>query len=152
MDEQPPSPCEFDPDHLLLRLETTLTADGAAAEAFIERIMALVGELGCAPGREPDVQLALEEALTNAIVHGCRRDPTKQIECRVLCDREHGMLIVVRDPGPGFDPAAVPSPLVGENLFATHGRGIFLINQMVDQVDFARGGTEIRMRVKRSGS
>jgi serine/threonine-protein kinase RsbW len=107
-----------------------------------------VTNLGCASGRESEVRLALEEALTNAVVHGCRNDPTKEIQCCVLCDQERGMLIVVRDPGPGFDPALVPSPIVGENLFATHGRGIFLINQLVDQVCFERGGTEIHMRIK----
>jgi len=56
------------------------------------------------------------------------------------------MLIVVRDPGEGFDPTAVPSPVDGENVFATHGRGIFLINQLMDDVRYEHGGTEIRMR------
>jgi serine/threonine-protein kinase RsbW len=57
------------------------------------------------------------------------------------------MLIVVRDPGPGFDPASIPSPVTGQNLFSTGGRGIFLINQLMDEVRFEKGGTEIRMRV-----
>ena len=52
---------------------------------------------------------------------------------------------VVRDPGPGFDPAQIPSPVVGQNLFSTGGRGIYLINQLMDEVRFERGGTEIHM-------
>ncbi len=147
MSDQPPTRCRFDAGKLLLRLERTLTADGRAASALIDRIMDLVADLGCAAGREDDVRLALDEALTNAIAHGCRGDATKQIQCSVFCDQERGMLIIVRDPGAGFDPAKVPSPLVGENLFASHGRGIFLINRMVDQVCFERGGTEIHMRI-----
>ena len=55
---------------------------------------------------------------------------------------------VVRDPGPGFDPASIPSPIMGENIYATHGRGIFLINQLVDEVQFERNGAEIHMRFK----
>jgi anti-sigma regulatory factor (Ser/Thr protein kinase) len=57
------------------------------------------------------------------------------------------MLIVIRDPGPGFDPKDIPSPIHGQNIFSTHGRGIFLINQLVDDVHYEKGGTEIHMRV-----
>lgn len=148
MDERPPPSCEFDAGELLLRLETTLRADHEAASELIDRIMALVTDMGCAAGREWEIRLALDEALTNAIVHGCGGDSGKEVQCSVHCDKERGMLIVVRDPGPGFDPASVPSPVVGENLYRSHGRGIYLINQLVDQVRFERGGTEIHMRVK----
>lgn len=55
------------------------------------------------------------------------------------------MLIVVRDPGPGFDPTNLPSPVMGKNLYAHGGRGIYLINELMDEVSIARGGTEIRM-------
>jgi serine/threonine-protein kinase RsbW len=55
-------------------------------------------------------------------------------------------LIVVRDPGPGFRPDSLPNPVVGENLFSSHGRGIYMINQLMDEVSFRRGGTEIHMR------
>jgi anti-sigma regulatory factor (Ser/Thr protein kinase) len=58
------------------------------------------------------------------------------------------MLIVVRDPGPGFDPDQIPSPIQGQNLYSTGGRGIYLINQLMDEVRFEKGGTEIHM-VKR---
>jgi serine/threonine-protein kinase RsbW len=63
-------------------------------------------------------------------------------------DQQRGILIVVRDPGPGFDPGTIPNPCVGENVYSNHGRGIFLINQLMDEVKFARNGTEIHM-VKR---
>jgi serine/threonine-protein kinase RsbW len=58
------------------------------------------------------------------------------------------MLIVVRDPGPGSDPAAIPSPTHGQNIFAEHGRGIYLINQLMDELEVKREGaaTEIHMR------
>lgn len=148
MDGQTPDSCEFHAGELLLRLEMTLKADHAAAEALIDRIMDTVTEMGCAAGKEWDIRLALEEALLNAIEHGCGGDSTKEVQCSVACDHERGMLIVVRDPGPGFDPASVPSPIVGQNLYASRGRGIYLINQLVDHVRFERGGTEIHMRVK----
>jgi serine/threonine-protein kinase RsbW len=58
------------------------------------------------------------------------------------------MLIIVRDPGTGFDPHEIPNPVRGESVFADHGRGIFLINQLMDEVKFLKNGTEIHM-VKR---
>lgn len=148
MSEHPVTSCEFDPTKLILRLDVTFPADPKAAGSLLEQVMDRVTEMGCATGKEAEVRLALDEALTNAIVHGCKRDPTKTVQCLVLCDEERGMLIVVRDSGPGFDPASIPSPTVGQNVFATHGRGIFLINQLVDEVRFERGGTEIHMRIK----
>jgi serine/threonine-protein kinase RsbW len=68
------------------------------------------------------------------------------VEFCVACDQMRGLLIVVRDPGPGFDPASIPNPTIGENIFSEHGRGIFLVNQLMDEVYFERGGTEIHMR------
>ena len=148
MSEQPLTRCEFDADNLLLRLDVTLAATSEAVCDLITQIMETVQKMGCAAGKEDQIRLALNEALANAVVHGCQKDPTKTIQCCVACDEARGMLIVVRDPGPGFDPASIPSPIVGENLFATHGRGVFFINQMVDEVRFEKGGAEIHMRFK----
>jgi serine/threonine-protein kinase RsbW len=66
----------------------------------------------------------------------------------VGCDDERGILIIVRDPGTGFSPEAIPGCTVGENVYSNHGRGIFLINQLMDEVQFRKNGTEIHM-VKR---
>jgi serine/threonine-protein kinase RsbW len=99
----------------------------------------------CITGREDAIELALTEALANAVVHGAKADPSQIIECDVACDEERGMLIVVRDPGKGFDPQNIPNPIQGENIFSNHGRGIYLINQLMDEVKFAKNGTEIHM-------
>ena len=63
----------------------------------------------------------------------------------MACDPECGLLIVVRDPGPGFDPTSIPSPVNGHNVLRHSGRGIYLISQLMDEVSFERGGSEIRM-------
>jgi serine/threonine-protein kinase RsbW len=110
--------------------------------------MEAVRSMKCVDGKEDAIELALQEALANAVVHGAKEDPSKIVECLVACDEQRGILIIVRDPGPGFDPNAIPSCTIGENLFSNHGRGIFLINQLMDEVKFAKNGTEIHM-VKR---
>ena len=107
--------------------------------------MKVVRETNCAIGSEDDVELALSEALANAVVHGAGSDPSKIVECDVACDEEHGLLIVVRDPGRGFDPKKIADPCFGENIYASHGRGIYLINQLMDEVEFRKNGTEIHM-------
>jgi len=53
--------------------------------------------------------------------------------------------MIVRDPGIGFDVNSIPSPIHGQNVFSTGGRGIYLINCLMDEVHFLQGGTEIRM-------
>jgi len=146
--DRPPTH-EFDSGQLIVRVLHRLPADVNLISPVVEEVMRVVKDMGCAAGQEFDIELALREALANAIKHGGGNDPSKQIECCVACDRERGMLIVVRDPGSGFDPDELPSPVQGRNLLSTHGRGIFLINQLMDEVRFEKGGTEIHM-VKRA--
>jgi serine/threonine-protein kinase RsbW len=147
MPGEPLTSCEFNSDKLLVKLDVTLPGEIKVISPFIDRVMAIIREMGCAAGREFEIELALNEALSNAIKHGSAHDPSKQIQCCVACDHERGMLIIVRDPGPGFDPASIPNPVVGQNIFATGGRGIYLINELMDEVRFEKGGTEIHMRM-----
>ena len=95
------------------------------------------------------VELALEEALANAIRHGCSGDCGKQLQCCVSIDDNGEIMIVVRDPGAGFDPGTIPDPLAAENVLKPSGRGIFLINELMDEVAFADGGREVQMRKRR---
>ncbi|HEY7099425.1 MAG TPA: ATP-binding protein [Terriglobales bacterium] len=138
----------FEADKLILQLKVTLAADKAAVDPVVQGIMSIVRQMQCAVGKEDSIELAISEALANAVVHGCRSDPSKIIECDVACDETRGMLIVVRDPGPGFDPNVLPSPVQGQNIYSNHGRGIYLINQLMDEVEFQKNGTEIHMLKK----
>lgn len=99
-----------------------------------------------------DVQLALEEALINAIRHGCKNDATKQVQCAVTFDEAGELVVVIKDPGPGFDPTAVPDPLAGDGLFRGSGRGVFLINQLMDTVEYADEGRKVLMRKRPEAS
>lgn len=136
---------DFNSDALDLKLKMEIPADADRIDDVVQGIMKMVGAMSCAHGHEQEIELALQEALANAILHGAGNDPRKSVECRVACEQEHGMLIIVSDPGEGFDPASVPNPLRAENVYSNHGRGIFLINRLMDQVEFKRGGAEIHM-------
>jgi serine/threonine-protein kinase RsbW len=140
--------CEFDSSKLMVKVDVKLPGHVGAISPFVLSVMGVVKEMGCAAGREFEIEQALREALNNAIEHGSGHDPSKEIQCCVACDHTRGMLIVVRDPGPGFDPGSIPSPIEGKNIFSEGGRGIYLINQLMDEVHFEKGGTEIHMRMK----
>ncbi len=138
--------CEFDTRSLILQLDLSISATKNAVAPFVEKVMAIVKQMGCAEGKEFEIETSLIEALANAITHGAGDDPDKQIQVCVACDEERGMLIIVRDPGGGFDPEQIPNPVRGKNVYSEHGRGIYLINQLMDEVRFEGGGTEIHMR------
>lgn len=129
-----------------MHFEVTLPADITSISPVVGWVMRLVGELEKAKGKEFEIEMALREALANAVLHGCKADPTKKVEISVTGDREQGITIVVCDPGSGFDPASVPSPDEDSHLHSDHGRGIFLITRMMDEVTHERNGTVIRMR------
>ena len=128
------------------KLDVTIPANPNAINGVVDGVMQIAREMKCAEGNEYQIELALREALANAVVHGCNNDANKKVECCVACTENSDVMIIVRDPGAGFDPKAVPNPLAPENLSSHHGRGIYLINQLMDEVSFERNGAEIRMR------
>jgi serine/threonine-protein kinase RsbW len=129
----------------LLQLDMRLPAQREAVDPAVQQIMQEVRKTGCVEGKEDDIELALSEALANAVVHGCQCDPAKTVECYVVCDEVRGLVIVVRDPGNGFDPTVVPVPTEAQNIYSNHGRGVYLMNQLMDEVQFHKNGTEIHM-------
>ena len=91
------------------------------------------------------IMLALSEAATNAIVHGNKQDPGKEVV--ITSHLSESILVVsVKDEGEGFDPTALPDPLQEENLMKESGRGVFLIEQYADHVSFEEGGTRLNMK------
>lgn len=121
-----------------------------AAVGSITTVMDEVMEVGekteCFKGKELEIETALREALANAVVHGCKNNQQESVNVSVSCDQDREIRMVVRDSGCGFDPDSIPDPTEHKHLHATHGRGLFLIQQFMDEVRHQRGGTEIFMR------
>src|SRR5437588_3623203 len=95
---------------------------------------------------DADIEMALHEGLANAVIHGNGENPCKRIyvECRCYMDGE--VSITIRDEGPGFDSSSVGDPTLLENRLFTHGRGIYLMKTLMDEVSFEEGGSVVRMR------
>jgi serine/threonine-protein kinase RsbW len=128
---------------------------------FIDLVQGMAEDL-CSVSRlgrkaRANLGLAVREAVVNAIKHGNLLQEGKRV--LVIFRSQPGKLVVsVRDQGAGFDPNRVKNPVAPENIFSSHGRGIFFMNAFVDDITFIRlpsGGMEVRMekRVgrKRSG-
>ena len=90
------------------------------------------------------VHLALEEAFINAVRHGNKMDPSKQIKIDYSISNDK-IEISVTDEGSGFKPNSVPDPRCGENIYKTDGRGLFLISSYMDVVDFNKTGNCVHM-------
>ena len=105
---------------------------------------AALTELGERPDRDA-VELALHEALTNAIGHGNQESIFKSVRVTLARCNSGAVMVAVKDCGMGFDASRVPDPL-GDGLMSERGRGIFLMRQLVAAVDFVCDqGTEVRL-------
>jgi serine/threonine-protein kinase RsbW len=130
----------------LLEMEARIPSEFRFIAPEIDRIVRLLEESRCAVGNEDAIELALQEALNNALVHGNGLDPGKQIRIRCRCEPDEGVSLIVTDQGQGFDPNTVPNPLLPERLHLDHGRGLYLMKALMDRVHFERGGTEVHLR------
>ncbi len=95
------------------------------------------------------VKLALEEALTNAIKHGNRFAPGKQVTVDFYVGPDE-IRVTICDEGRGFSPDRVPDPTLDENLEKPHGRGIMLMRAYMSEVRFSDDGKCVTM-IKRRG-
>jgi serine/threonine-protein kinase RsbW len=123
----------------------TIPADSEAIPPVTDAIAEALIRLEVPEQKRFEIGLATQEALANAIEHGCNSDPSKEVRCRCSCDLNGRILIVVTDPGPGFRFDSVSNPWVGPNLYADHGRGVYLIRQLMDDVQFEGGGNQVKM-------
>src|ERR1700747_3424355 len=102
----------------LLQIDAWVPSEITAISPLVERLMRLIEGSRCITGQETAVELALREALNNAVVHGNRLDAHKLVHVRCRCKVGKGISITVSDQGQGFDPSAVPNPLSVNNLEA----------------------------------
>ena len=135
--------------HQVVRVEFT------SGFEMLDFVQVVSDHIAQAVGLDEDAQhwvgVAIRESVINAIKHGNRHDADKRVVVEFTTEKRADvleLLISVRDQGDGFDPAQVANPLAEENLLKSSGRGIFLIQNFMDDVQLRRmpqGGMEIRM-------
>jgi serine/threonine-protein kinase RsbW len=132
------------------RFIVSIPADAGAISGVVDRVGRELEEREWRRDDIAAVQIALTEALANAVRHGCRGDISKRVQCSVDCVESNEVVIVVRDSGGGFDPRRLPDPLDPANAFKSSGRGIFLMRVFMDEVVFGNGGREVQMRKRKA--
>ena len=138
-------PCDFQDVHL--EIHSTLDA--------LDLVQAVTEHIARRVGLDEEAlhwtTMAVRESVINAIVHGNKGDSAKLvfIDFAATPDSDpDGLIVRVRDQGPGFDPGRLNDPLTPDNVLKASGRGIFLIRQFMDHVSVERarqGGMEVRM-------
>jgi serine/threonine-protein kinase RsbW len=125
------------------RVESVAEAAASVADA--------ARRLGFAEDALFGIDMAVREAVTNAVLHGNGGDESKPVELG-LSGTDAGLVVTVRDRGEGFDPGQVADPTREENLLKASGRGILFMRTFMDEVDWRRhpdGGTVVRMTKKK---
>jgi serine/threonine-protein kinase RsbW len=128
-----------------LELKRSLPSKVAAISPFVDRLMLLFRKCGCVSEGESEVEIALREALANAIIHGNHENSGKHVHVRCRCEPTE-ISIAVKDEGSGFDVDRISDPTAPENTRSAHGRGIYLMKALMDEVRFEEGGVVVHMR------
>lgn len=95
-------------------------------------------------GHYGNIIIAVTEAVNNAITHGNKKDIDKKVFLRFMTAKE-GLSIVVSDEGPGFNFDNLPDPTAPENLEMEHGRGVFLMRALADNIEFENNGSSVKL-------
>src|SRR5579872_5575126 len=97
-------------------LSVGFPAQPEAIGGVTDAITGILIDLKVPEQKQLEIALAVQEALVNAVVHGCKSDPSKQVRCRLQSDPLGRIVITVTDPGPGFSPDLLSDPKRQENL------------------------------------
>ncbi len=112
----------------------------------LREVEKLIDEISVQYSLESDmygkVLIASIEAVNNSIVHGNRSNPEKIVAIGVENNNEK-LRILIQDEGPGFDYDHIPDPTAPENIENIHGRGVFLMNHLSDEVNFLDNGAGV---------
>ena len=131
-----------------VELRQSLPSQVAIISRFVDQLMRFIARFRNGDGSELDIEIALREALANAIVHGNQESPRKRVYVTCRCTTDGEVSITVEDEGQGFDSKAVLDPTTPENRLLTYGRGIHLMKTLMDEVRFERGGAVVHIRKK----
>ena len=129
-----------------LEFQYSLPSIVTVVSQVVNALIARISSLGVDEGAKDDIAIALQEALLNAVVHGNKQDPYKRVYVALRCGLDGEVRITIRDEGAGFDVGSVPGPTAPEHVFSEHGRGIFLMRNLMDEVLFEQGGSVVHMR------
>jgi serine/threonine-protein kinase RsbW len=133
-----------------VELRQSLPSRAGAISSFVDQLMRFIRFFmekgGTAKEAEEEIEIAISEALANAVIHGNHENHEKQVHVACRCSMDGEVMISVRDEGEGFDSRVVPDPTEAQRLLLSHGRGLHLMKALMDEVSFEENGKVVRMR------
>jgi len=120
-----------------------------AVAPMVDRVLALAKDAALSAEQRDNLAVAVAEALSNAAVHGNRLHPVHTVRVMVLVTPRECVVVEVADLGPGFDATQVGDPTHPARVLMPGGRGIFLMRQLVDRVEYNEAGNRVRLTVER---
>ena len=140
-----PSSSQSSPSFSFVGLRNTLPSDVNIISPFVDQLGRFISKYRIAEGDHVEIELALREALVNAVVHGNQENPQKRVYVNCRCTLDGQVSIRIEDEGNGFEHEAVSDPTSPDNRLRTHGRGIYLIRTLMDHVEFEQGGSVVHI-------
>jgi len=125
-------------------LQFAFPGESAAIPAARDRILDFLRERGVHEPEEIDILVALQEALINAVIHGCKNDPSQVVRCSIGMEPQ-AVTIVIHDPGAGFDIATSTDLSEDGTNLTQHGRGILLMRGLMDEVSYSNHGSQLKL-------
>jgi serine/threonine-protein kinase RsbW len=125
-------------------MKETIANDSHLLKEISKKLIAALKEKGVKEDIIFDVHVGFEEALRNAMIHGNKSNPDKKVLIETIVT-DSSVTICVEDEGEGFDPKELPDPTLDENLLRESGRGVYLINHLMDEVRYEQGGRRVVM-------
>jgi serine/threonine-protein kinase RsbW len=130
--------------HVHEKIEFELPSDLALMNGVLEYLQERVAKLGLIRPERSNLFVALDEAFVNAVKHGNKNDPTKLLKITAELSPKEAAF-TVEDEGEGFDIREIPNPCDPGNLFRTSGRGVLLIYNIMDEVEYNAQGNRVKM-------
>jgi len=130
--------------HVHEKIEFELPSDLGLMNGVLEFLQERVSKLGLIHPDRSNLFVALDEAFVNAVKHGNKNDPTKILKITAELSPTEAAF-TVEDEGEGFDIREIPNPCDPENLFRTSGRGVLLIYNIMDEVEYNAQGNRVKM-------
>jgi serine/threonine-protein kinase RsbW len=113
---------------------------------FVDELMRFIARFRVSAGNNSEIELALREALVNAMVHGNQQDPHKRVYVKCRCAADGEVSLTVEDEGHGSENHVVIDPSSADHRLWIRGRAMYMITALMDEVDFERGGSVVHMR------
>jgi serine/threonine-protein kinase RsbW len=133
--------------HVHEKIEFELPSDLALMNGVLQYLLERVAKLGLIKPERSNLFVALDEAFVNAVKHGNKNDPTKLVRITAELSPKEASF-TVEDEGEGFNVQAIPDPCDPTNLFKSSGRGVLLMYNIMDEVEYNAQGNRVKM-VKR---